>query len=166
MYQLKLFTESERLDEYLKVLVLSVIGKDDEIPAIPLRLKQEISEGLAYTQSLTQNYDIRFGPRILYALMNNKDEIIGTITANEDGHISDFVQAEYVAIRRDFQKQGLGRMLIDKFMAEVSKHCAFNGVLLTTVNEAPFYEKCGMKKCGTIRADHYNRIFLVKEFSA
>lgn len=165
MYYLKLFTDGSRLEKYLNVLVLSVIGKEDEIPVVPLRLSLEISEGLAYTQSLPNNYDIRFGPRILYALFNDKNEIIGTITANEDGHVSDFAQAEYVAIRRDFQNQGLGKLMLEKFAAETSKHCAFNGIVLTTVNEGRFYESCGFKKCGEVKTNAILRNFYVKEFS-
>lgn len=47
-------------------------------------------------------------------MKNDKNEIIGAISVGRENHIFKTAQLEYIAIRKDHQKQGLGKILINE----------------------------------------------------
>ena len=126
------------------------------------RLRAEIQAGLAYTKSLSEAYDLVAGPWVLYALYNDQNEIVGTFTLTEDRHSSQFALVEFVAIREDYQKQGLGRYLMEQARSEVAKHSSFSHMILATGRHGgPFYCAIGMQQAGVLMiGDRYRDFYI------
>lgn len=162
--RLELFTNENELEEYLRVATFSVIADNAIIPIVHKKFRGEITTALNYTKSLRKNFNIGYGPWILYALRNDKNEIVGTICVARDNHTFKTAQLEYIAIRKDHQKQGLGRLLIEKTLEEIKNHSDFKGVILSTnKGGAGFYEKCGMVLAGTFINNKTKRYLFTKQ---
>lgn len=162
---LKLFTEKKRLDEYLQVLVLSCLKTPPKVLPVDVSkgLKNEIERALDHTQKLPSDFKLTVDSWVLYALYNDTNEIIGTITFSEDRHISGEAQVEYVAIRQDYQGKGVGRFLMQSAMKEAKTHSAAKHIVLATGDEGAFYEAIGMTYAGEVVVDERHRHFYTQQ---
>lgn len=162
--KLELFINENELEDYLKVATFSVIPDEAKIPVIYKKFREEITLALNYTKSLRKNFKISYGPWILYALKNDNNEIIGVVSVGRENHIFKTAQLEYIAIRKDLQKQGLGKVLIDETIKKIKEHSDYKRVTLTTNKKgAEFYEKCGMTLAGVLKFGKENRYFFHKD---
>lgn len=163
--QLKLFTETKRLDEYLQVLVLSCLRTPPKVLPIDVSkgLKNEIERALEYTRKLPPDFKLNVDLWVLYALYNDSNEIIGTIALSEERHISGEVQVEYVAIRQDYQGKGLGQFLIQSVIKEAKAHSAAKHIVLATGAEGAFYEAIGMTFAGEVVVGDRHRHFYIQK---
>ena len=105
--KLERFTNPYELEDYLKVMILSMYDGKRKHKPITRFFRQEITRAFEHTAKLDDNYEINKGNWVLYALRNDYNEIVGTIAAGEDYHFGGCVQLEYVAIREDCQQRGL-----------------------------------------------------------
>lgn len=157
------FTNPEELEDFLAIAQLSVGMEKHASVFIPVR--KELTEGMKYTISLSDDYELGIHPRILYVLRNAKDEIIGTLTLMKDGHCPHAAQIEYVAIRADMQGRGYGRFMLDEVIKIIAAHSDCESAILTTGHEGAFYEKCGFKKVGSVDSDDMEKYFYTRALS-
>ncbi|MDR1694100.1 MAG: GNAT family N-acetyltransferase [Lactobacillaceae bacterium] len=159
----ELFTGQEEFEDYLCVAALSVISDNEEVH-ITKKFREEISLAFKYTQSLRKNYRLKYAPWVLYALRDDQGDIVGSIALGRENHLFKAGQLEYVAIRRDQQKKGLGKFLICSAINEVKQHSDYRHITLTTdKNGVAFYEKCGLTLAGILKFGKRNRYFLTKK---
>lgn len=155
---LKIFTDENKLEEYLKILKYS-LGRSGEITE---RLRREIQDGLIYTKNLPSDFQINASSWILYALYD-KEEVVGTITLSEDRHVSDTAQVEYFALKPEYRKKGWGLFMMDKMRKEIAAHSSFKTLILATGKGAGtmIYERYGMTHVGKICFDGRERHFFI-----
>ena len=161
--KLERFTNPYELEDYLKVMILSMYDGKRKHKPITRFFRQEITRAFEHTAKLDDNYEINKGNWVLYALRNDYNEIVGTIAAGEDYHFGGCVQLEYVAIREDCQQRGLGKLMIKAVHEEVARHTRFKNSILSTIHEGGFYEKAGMNLAGTLTADGYTSCFYTRK---
>ena len=85
----------------------------------------------------------------LFVLKNN-ETVCAAIVVTDEGDFS--LELKNIAVYSEFQRQGLGRIMIDyierKFSGAFLRLTAGTGDSPLTV---PFYEKCGFKRSGIIK---------------
>ena len=84
--KLERFTNPYELEDYLKVMILSMYDGKRKHKPITRFFRQEITRAFEHTAKLDDNYEINKGNWVLYALRNDYNEIVGTIAAGEDYH--------------------------------------------------------------------------------
>lgn len=158
--KLELFQNDDEFEAYLSVINLSMVGFFDE-NIVSDDFRKEIEKSFEYTKTLDDTYSITYAPWVLYALRNDKDEIVGSIAFGRDNHVFESAQFEYIAIKRESQKQGLGRILLQLALEEVKKHSDHKRAIISTNKDASsFYEKCGFSLAGILTFEEKYRRFL------
>ena len=79
--KLERFTNPYELEDYLKVMILSMYDGKRKHKPITRFFRQEITRAFEHTAKLDDNYEINKGNWVLYALRNDYNEIVGTIAA-------------------------------------------------------------------------------------
>jgi GNAT superfamily N-acetyltransferase len=136
-----------------EIIALSLqSGPDDED-----RYRKIMSGFIA--NSLAGTPDLELG--IVYGLYDG-DMLLASARIRQDDYTDDIVSIEYVAVRSDLHKQGLGRVFMQGLFAEVRGRWQKKGVMLATGDERVFYEKIGMtlfaqlpEEGGTMRSYMY-----------
>lgn len=159
---LELFTNADEFEEYLRVATLSVIFDYEDI-YVTKKFREEMATAFKYTQSLPQDFRLKYSPWVLYALRDERNEIVGTIAVGTEHHLAQAGQLEYVAIRRDRQKKGYGKILVKAAIDEITVHSKYKQVVLSTNKKnVGFYEKCGLVFVGKLKFNKTYRYFLAK----
>jgi ribosomal protein S18 acetylase RimI-like enzyme len=109
------------------------------------QLRQSVGWGIYERNVILQTL-----PHSLYCVCTVKDgEIIGMARIIGDGGIAYYIQD--VIIKPEYQRQGIGTLLIDKIMEYIRIHANNNSVigLMAAKDKEPFYTPYGF----TIRPD-------------
>ena len=154
--KLDVFTDDARFEDYLKISSMSLrenIDADIEDVTIPDWFRLELIEAFKYTKTLSNDFHFTRGLWVLYALYDDMGAMAGTVVFAEDRHMSGSIQADYIAIRKDYRGKGLGKVLLDLSEKVIKEHSSADQILLSTVATKSFYEKMGMEIIGEIRND-------------
>ncbi|KEK24405.1 GNAT family N-acetyltransferase [Bacillus gaemokensis] len=90
--------------------------------------------------------------KVVLAIHETKNEVIGFITAISDGVLSAYIP--FLEVLPEYQNQGIGKELIERMLAELGELYMID--LLCDENLQSYYEKFNMRRARGMIVRNYN----------